>query len=100
MKFKIFSRTTWAYFNQNWHKASLGEGDSNISNEGPCPFSKRDKIEQIFKNFKKICVTLAFVKLWYLKYKNYRIFLYNSTKRKFPQNLQSLYFDFFEDDDF
>ena len=27
----------WANFNQSWHEASLGEGDSN---EGPCPLPR------------------------------------------------------------
>ena len=30
----------WANFNQTWHKVSLSEGDSSLSNEGPCPFPR------------------------------------------------------------
>ena len=32
-----------ANFNQTWQKASLGKGDSNFSNEEPCPFPRGDK---------------------------------------------------------
>ena len=34
-----------ANFNQPWHKASLGEGDSICSNEGPRPFPRGDNYE-------------------------------------------------------
>ena len=45
----------WVNFNQTWHKASLGEGDSSLFNEGPRPFPMGDNYE-IAKNtlkFKK-----------------------------------------------
>ena len=43
--FHLLLQNHWANFNQTWHKASLGEGNSSFSNEGPCPFSRGDNYE-------------------------------------------------------
>jgi hypothetical protein len=45
--FQLLLKNNWANFNHTWHKASLGAGILNCSNEGPCPRgdnSKRVKI--------------------------------------------------------
>ena len=43
----------WANFNQTWHKASLGDGDSSFcSNKGSRPFPRGDNGENILTNFK------------------------------------------------
>ena len=47
----------WPSFNQTWHKAFLGEGDSILFKSRPHPLSRRDnyeiakKIDDIKKNF-------------------------------------------------
>ena len=46
MKFKnLLLQNHWANFNQSWHKAALGEGDSICLNEGPRPFPRGDNYE-------------------------------------------------------
>ena len=42
---KLFTFLAHLNFNQTWHKASLGEGDSVCSNEGPRPFPRGDNYE-------------------------------------------------------
>ena len=45
--FHLLLQKHWANFNQTWHKAFLGEGDSS-SNEGSRPFSVYSEIEIVF----------------------------------------------------
>ena len=35
----------WVNFNRNWHKAFLGEEDSNLFKLGPRPFPRGDNYE-------------------------------------------------------
>ena len=38
--FRLLLKNHWANFNQTWHKASLGDGDSNLFKWRATPFSK------------------------------------------------------------
>ena len=42
---KNLLKNYWAKFKQTWHKASLGDGDSNLFKWRPTPFSKGDNYE-------------------------------------------------------
>ena len=43
--FRLLLKNHRANFNQTWQKASLGKGDSNFSNEEPCPFPRGDNFK-------------------------------------------------------
>ena len=45
--FHLLLQNHWANFNQTWHKASLGEGDSSLLSKGPHPFPRRDNYEKV-----------------------------------------------------
>ena len=54
-RFHLLLKMHWANFNQTWHKAFLGEGNSDNSNEGPRPFSRGNNYETAkihWRNFK------------------------------------------------
>ena len=43
--FHILLQNHWANFNQTWHKAYLGKGDSSLFSEGLRPFPRGDNYE-------------------------------------------------------
>ena len=53
MIFKIHLENHLANFNQTWHNASLGKGDSSLFNEGPRPFQRGDNHEIAITTLKK-----------------------------------------------
>ena len=54
LNFYLLLQNHWANFNQTWHKASSGEGDSSCLNEGSRgPFPRGHNYE-IWKNFDEI----------------------------------------------